>query len=193
MGPSELPRRAPDGEGPAAALQLSAATHARAGRACSRKTPAAAVVFAAPCPIHHPETNSRLSWHSTPEKTLQLILEATVHRGQTDAFRELARTARSLERTEPGTLDYRWVMDESGTHVRFLDTYASSEAFVTHIEAATASGLLDKIMALVDVTGASVVGAPSAAARKILDGFGAVYFTQVGGYNRLHAPAAPAR
>ncbi len=125
-----------------------------------------------------------------PETPLQLILEANVKKGHENTLRELAKSGSAkIEKSEPGTLEYRWVIDDEGTKVRFLDTYANSKAFVDHIHTAQSTGFMDELMGCVDITAAHVVGNPNPEARKILDGFHAQYFHNLGGFNRMQATA----
>ncbi len=120
-----------------------------------------------------------------PETSLQLILQANVKKGQEKTLQNLAKTAPSVvEKNEPGTLDYRWVINDDGTGVRMLETYNTSQAFIEHINAAKQSGFLDQLMSCVDLTSTQVIGNPTPAAKEILDGLGASYFHTMAGFNR---------
>jgi quinol monooxygenase YgiN len=85
---------------------------------------------------------------------------------------------------EPQTLAYEWyISDDQGT-VHIYEKYADSEAMIAHTGGFLAKWA-ERFMGCVDVTRFVVYGDPSAAAREILDGFGATYLGPWGGFSRF--------
>lgn len=122
--------------------------------------------------------------------TLQIILHATIT--DPDAYAELAaELPRHVEATEPGTLDYRWLRQDGGDGLVFIDEYASPGAFAQHFAAAKEAGFIDRLMACCEITGVHAAGDHDAVTDAILEGFGAARYAQVAGFRRqLAAPAA---
>ncbi len=79
-----------------------------------------------------------------------------------------------VQGSEPDTIRYDWYLSPDG-HTLNIDGYTSSEAFLAHMGAASASGMLDKWMSVVEVERVEVKGEPSADARAALEGFGAIF------------------
>jgi hypothetical protein len=63
------------------------------------------------------------------------------------------------------------------------EKYADSEAMVAHVGGFLAKWA-ERFLAAVDVTRFTVYGSPNAAAKAMLDGFGAVYLGPWGGFSR---------
>ncbi len=91
------------------------------------------------------------------------------------AYQALGNEMRDIvQASEPDTIRYDWYLSDSGNTLN-IDGYTSSDAFLAHMGAATANGMLDKWMGLVEVERVEVKGEPSADARAALEGFGAIF------------------
>ena len=81
-----------------------------------------------------------------------------------------------------GTLGYQWYVAEDGKHALLRETFASSEAMMTHLGNVGPS--LPDLLAVAPITRLEVEGDPSDDARKALADLGAVHFRHHGGFDR---------
>jgi quinol monooxygenase YgiN len=84
---------------------------------------------------------------------------------------------------EPGALAYEYNVSDDESTIHIFERYRDSNAVVAHVEQ-TFAQFAERFLALATVTGFVVYGSPNAEARKILDGFGAVYMTPFDGFTR---------
>lgn len=111
------------------------------------------------------------------------VVEVAVKPGALDSLKELMEELVAAAREEPGTLGYEWYVSEDGGTVHVFERYADSEATIVH-NTAFAERWAARFLAAVEPTRFTVYGQPSAAAREILDGFGATYLGAWGGFSR---------
>ncbi len=117
------------------------------------------------------------------EGQVSWVIELAVKPGQLEAFKALMEEMVDGTSAEPTTLGYEWfISGDSGT-VHIYEKYADSEAMVSHVSGFMAKWA-ERFLAAVDVTRFTVYGSPDAAARELLDGFGAVYLGPWGGFSR---------
>ena len=118
------------------------------------------------------------------EDHVSWVVELAVKDGALDAFKELMEEMVAGTSQEPPTLAYEWYISGDGDAVHIYEKYTDSDAMINHV-----SGFLEKwaerFMTCVDVTRFVVYGDPSAAARELLDGFGALYLGPWGGFSRF--------
>ena len=111
------------------------------------------------------------------------VIELAVKPDQLEAFEALMEEMVAGTSLEPESLGYEWFISADEATVHIYEKYADSEAMISHV-----SGFLAKwaqrFLAAVDVTRFTVYGSPNAAAREMLDGFGAVYLAPWGGFSR---------
>lgn len=86
--------------------------------------------------------------------------------------------------TEPGSLAYEWYVSDDGSTVHGFEKYANSEEMITHVNGFIANWA-GRFTSAVDMTGITVYGDPSPAAREILDGWHARYMGPIGGFSRF--------
>jgi quinol monooxygenase YgiN len=111
------------------------------------------------------------------------VIELAVKPGQLEGFRTLMDEMVAGTRLEPRSLGYEWFISDDDAVVHIYEKYADSEAMITHVDGFMANWA-ERFLAAVDVTRFTVYGSPNAAAREMLDGFGAVYLGPFGGFSR---------
>jgi quinol monooxygenase YgiN len=102
---------------------------------------------------------------------------------QFDEFRQLVAPLVAATKQEEGALAYEYNVSDDRTTVHILEHYRDSDAVVLHVES-TFAKFADRFTSLAVVASFVVYGVPKLAARKILDGFGAVYMTPFDGFTR---------
>lgn len=100
-----------------------------------------------------------------------------------DAFKEVITPLVEATREEEGSNAYDYSVNDDRTVVHIYESYRDSQAVVTHVRD-TFSQFAEEFSALLDIDGFIVYGWPDAAAKKILDGFGAVYMTPFVGFTQ---------
>lgn len=111
------------------------------------------------------------------------VVEVAVRPGALDSLRDLMEELAAGARAEPGTLGYEWYISDDGGTVHVCERYADSEATIAH-NRVFAERWAERFLAAVEPTRFTVYGNPSAAARAVLDGFGATYLAAWGGFSR---------
>ena len=114
---------------------------------------------------------------------ISYIVEFTIADGKTDEFKNKAKGyIDAVKGNEPGTLGYQWYVDAAGTRCLLQETFASSEALITHLKNVGPS--LPDLLAIAPITRTEVLGSASAAATEALAALGAVHFPHLGGFDR---------
>jgi len=107
-----------------------------------------------------------------------------IKNGKLDALEALIREmADASQAKEPGTLIYEWTISDDRKAAEVHERYADSDAALRHL-ASFNKNFADRLMALVEPTGMTIYGSPSAALRKELEGAKPVYSTVIGGFAR---------
>lgn len=86
-------------------------------------------------------------------------------------------------RAEDGAEAYEWFISADGGTCHIYERYADSGAAMVHL-GTFGSRFAERFLACVEPTGFYVYGAPSDEVRSVLDGFGAVYLAEFGGFAR---------
>ena len=102
---------------------------------------------------------------------------------QFDEFKQVVAPLVAATRQEPGALAYEYYVSDDRTTIHILEYYRDSEAVVSHVQH-TFAQFAERFTALASVASFVVYGTPKPEARKILDGFGAVYMTPFDGFTR---------
>jgi quinol monooxygenase YgiN len=102
---------------------------------------------------------------------------------QFDEFKQVVAPLVAATKQEPGALAYEYNVSDDRTTIHILEHYRDSDAVVSHVQH-TFSKFAERFTALASVTSFIVYGVPGPEARKILDGFGAVYMTPFDGFTR---------
>ncbi len=114
---------------------------------------------------------------------LELILTANIK--DQSAYEKLAKDMpTNVKQNEPETITFRWMREDDGKRAIFVDGYTNANAFVKHYNRVKEVGLLDRLMACVDIDGVHAYGDINNDARKILEQFGANFYDEVGGFER---------
>jgi len=112
------------------------------------------------------------------------VIALAVKEGSLGAFTELMGEMVAGTSEEPRTLGYEWYISDDERTIHIFEKYSDSEAMILHV-----NGFLEKwagrFLESVDVTGFTVYGDPSPAARELLAGFGPTYLGPWGGFSRF--------
>lgn len=112
------------------------------------------------------------------------MLHLNVVPGQQAALKSLlAEMVAATAANEPGTLEYEWSLSADGTQCHLWERYQDSAAAMIHIGTFGAQ-YAERFFALLAPTEVCLYGAPDAAVREALGGFGAVMMEPVGGFSR---------
>lgn len=112
------------------------------------------------------------------------VFSVTIKDGKEEDLKVLiGEMAKQAEATEPGTLQYRWMISDDGTSGQVHERYRNSEMALTHL-ASFNENFAERLMRLVDPTGMVVYGNPSMALKKELAGVGPVFMQRAGGFTR---------
>lgn len=117
------------------------------------------------------------------EDQVSWVIELAVKPGELEAFRALMEEMVAGTSLQPSALGYEWFISADDATVHIYEKYADSEATVSHVSGFLANWA-ERFLAAVDVTRFTVYGSPNAAAKEMLDGFGAVYLGPWGGFSR---------
>ena len=107
-----------------------------------------------------------------------------INEGQFEDFKILMEEMiAATEINEPGTICYEWTISNDNTqchiHERYIDSYAAISHLKTFVDK-----YADRLMGLGKATHFIVYGNPNSEAKAMLDGFGAVYLSSIGGFHR---------
>jgi quinol monooxygenase YgiN len=117
------------------------------------------------------------------EVSWQVELEVKV--GELANFRALTKEMVEATKSEPGVLIYERFINGDGTVVQLYERYEDSAAAVSHLEAF--SKLYGgRFGSLVDRKRFVVFGDPSPDLKRILNQFGADYFSELEGFSAAH-------
>jgi len=104
--------------------------------------------------------------------------------GKLGALKDLIKEmADASQAKEPETLIYEWTVSDDKKAAEVHERYADSDAALRHLASFNAN-FADRLMALVEPTGMTVYGSPSAALKKELAGAKPVYRAVIGGFAR---------
>lgn len=93
---------------------------------------------------------------------LRSIVRFSIQPGRTEEFLELAtQCVDYVADEEPDVLEYDWHLDEDTGLCWINELYASSDAFLAHLKSEVGTDLLPRILAIADMTSATVFGEPS--------------------------------
>ena len=108
-------------------------------------------------------------------------LEVEILPGKLEEFRTIVQEMIASSKQEPGTLVYDWFFDEANIICHTYEHYRDSSAVVAH---ATKFGesFVERFQRCCRQIGLDVYGAPSDAARALLDRYSATYFARWQGF-----------
>ena len=100
-----------------------------------------------------------------------------------DKFKAVVAPLVQATKAETGSMAYEYYITEDHSAVHILEHYRTSQAVIDHVQG-TFSKFAADFTAIASVVSFDVYGTPNADARKILDGFGAVYHTSFDGFTK---------
>lgn len=116
---------------------------------------------------------------------IHYTLQFDVAEGKMPDFETLAQKAcDECHANEPGTLVYRWQIDESGTRVQLHERFADDAAMMVHANGPAATDIFPKLMEISEVTRFDVHGNPGPEAAAKLAEFGAAVYGDWKGFDR---------
>ena len=82
--------------------------------------------------------------------TVRIIIEGTVN--DYEAFSSLAKeVCEMIEEQEPGTLAHEWFADQISGAATLHELYEDADAFLTHFENVTESGMMDRFLSCLEI------------------------------------------
>ena len=87
-----------------------------------------------------------------------------------------------MKENESDTLGYLWYLGKDGTRCLLHETFADSEALLTHLN--NVGPALPALLEIAPITRFEVLGIASAAARDAVVDLGAVHFPSLGDFDR---------
>jgi quinol monooxygenase YgiN len=111
------------------------------------------------------------------------VLEVSIKDGEFDNFKSVMHDLVESSRAEPGTTHYEWFVSADQKICHVYERYVDSAGAMAHV-ATFGEKFAPRLLAAVDPTRFVVYGSPDDAVRGVLDGFGAVYMGQIGGFAR---------
>jgi quinol monooxygenase YgiN len=112
------------------------------------------------------------------------IVEFDVKDGKLEELKSVMNDmVTATKANEPDTKSYEWFISGDGKRLHIYERYANSAAVLIHMKT-FGEKFAERLLATADATRFVVYGNPTAEAKNVLDGFGARYFGQIGGFTR---------
>jgi quinol monooxygenase YgiN len=100
-------------------------------------------------------------------------------------FKKLIREmSKDVETNEPGTLEYRFYLNEDETKCIVHETYADSKATLLHNDSAASKTILPNIFNIAQLNRLDVYGYPNDELKKVLAGLNSETFNLFTGFSR---------
>ena len=111
---------------------------------------------------------------------IKIILHGTVKDGMDEAFADVGARAKAAADAEPGTLSYQWwTGPDSAFYME--EVYADEAGFFAHVGAATEAGIIDDLLAAVDLGGVLALDPVNDEMREALAGWGTAHYEPISG------------
>jgi quinol monooxygenase YgiN len=115
---------------------------------------------------------------------LIVMAENDIHDGQIETLKALlGEIIDSVERSEPGTLNYEWFIADDGKSVHVYERYADADACVLHLMK-LGETYAQRLFACLTCTKIAVYGTPNDAVREIFTPFAPAYIRRFAGVAR---------
>lgn len=111
------------------------------------------------------------------------IVEFDVKEGEFENLMSVANDLVASTKNEPDTKNYEWFASGDKKKIHLYERYTDSAAALAHLKTFDEK-FAARLLATVDPTRMVVYGDPTNDAKAVLDGFGAVYMGQIGGFAR---------
>ena len=113
------------------------------------------------------------------------ILAVKINEGEQDNFKNLMNEMiETVQRDEPGALNYEWSIGEDGRTCHIYERYADCDATMAHMSS-FGKMYAKKFVSLSRVMGITVYGTPDETVKGALSAMGPVYLSPIGGFNRF--------
>jgi len=116
-----------------------------------------------------------------PECEVHLMVEFSIDEGKLETFQEIAKEMIAGSRRERGTLGYEWYLRSDRKLCRVLETYASGEDMLAHLNGPVTQQLIPKLIAHSMLDRIEVYGDVGPKVKEALGQFGAQFFERWGG------------
>ena len=111
--------------------------------------------------------------------------EFAIKEGKIEEYKKLIQDMSSVvEANEPDTIDYQFYLNRDETKCIVHETYANSEAVLTHNNGVASQTILPKIFNVSTISRFDVYGNPSEELQKVLASFGAQIYNLFAGFSR---------
>jgi quinol monooxygenase YgiN len=131
-------------------------------------------------PLHGPK---RQQEEETIREDIYWVSVFKLEPSRLDDFKKVVRPLVDMTRNEEGSMAYEYHVSADHTEIHIIEHYRSSADVVHHVTK-TFSQFAEPFTAIASVSSFIVYGTPDAAAKEILDGFGAVYLTNFDGFTK---------
>jgi quinol monooxygenase YgiN len=111
------------------------------------------------------------------------VFEVSITDGEPDNFKTVMHKMVESSHAEPGATDYEWFVSADQKTCHVYEHYVDSAGAMAHVTTFDEK-FSPRLLAVVDPTRFVTYGSPDGAVRGALDGFGAAYTGQIGGFAR---------
>ena len=118
------------------------------------------------------------------QAAVHILVEATIHDGQLEAFQSVAREMIAGSQAEAGTLGYEWYLSSDQKQCRLLESYASAEAVLAHFNGLVVQEMVPRLLQHATLDRFEAYGDPGSEAGAMLAKFGTPVFTHWGGVKK---------
>ncbi len=130
-----------------------------------------------------------------PENTIQYTARFRIRPGRVEEFKRVAQQCVQIAKDkEPGTLDYRWFMDDRGRECVIQQAFTNPQGILDHLNGEIVTSHLPRLLEASKLRSLEVYGEPrSPEVRRALDNMDATYFGPALGFTHLKAEPATQR
>jgi quinol monooxygenase YgiN len=117
---------------------------------------------------------------------IQFRAEFTIQEGKVEEYKKLVQNmSRMVEANEPDTIGYQFYLNrDDETKCIVYETYANSEAVLSHNAGVASQTILPKIFGVSRISRFEVYGNPSEELQKVLTSFGPQTYNLFTGFSR---------
>lgn len=105
------------------------------------------------------------------DEAIGYTMEFDIKPGAVDAFRAAAEEAIKLTRSEKGTLQYEWFLDEDQGTCTLQEQFADQEGAIAHLTGKTVETVLPKLLEASEIESFRVLGTPGPELEEALENF----------------------
>jgi quinol monooxygenase YgiN len=101
-------------------------------------------------------------------QVIHFTLKFAIDEGKLAEFEGMARKMTAESKKEPGTIGYEWYFSKDRKQCRLLESYATPEAVLAHLNGPVVQELVPKIQAFSSIYSFEVYGTPGPKGAEIL-------------------------